>query len=65
MLYYFPIFLWRNTVGKVLKKVVTVESVANENGTSEGVKEIRQASGASKHVKAEKVAGKRKVKKSN
>jgi hypothetical protein len=65
LLYYLPALIWNNTAGRVLKKGDKIEVAGEANGSSEGVKENGMASGTSKHVKAEKVAGKRKVKKRN
>lgn len=65
LLYYLPVLVWSNTIGRVLKKKNKIEAIGEGNGSSEGVKENGLASTGSKHVKAEKVAGKRKVKKRN
>jgi len=64
LLYSLPVFLWRNTIGQVSKKKVEVHAVV-QNGAGGDVKEDRKASVLDKHAKAEKVAGKRKVKKKN
>jgi hypothetical protein len=63
LLYSLPMLVWRSTVGRLLKKG-EVEPV-KEAGASGEVKEDAKSSDMSNHVKAEKIAGKRRVKRKN
>ena len=63
LIYVLPISLWNTTIGRVLnKKEMKVEHEVEGNGVEH---QNGKSSGMGKHVKAEKVAGKRKSKKKN
>ena len=62
LLYSLPALVWGNTIARVLKKKGDVNAVV-QNGSGGQVKKDGKASILDKHAKAEKVAGKRKVKK--
>lgn len=62
LIYVLPILLWNTTIGRVLKNEMKVEHEVEGNGVEH---QNGKSPGMGKHVKAEKVAGKRKSKKKN
>ena len=65
LIYVLPVWVWSLTGERYLgKKVVVVEETEEQDGTV-GNGENGKATGMGKHVKAEKVGGKRKAKKRN
>ena len=64
LIYVLPVSLWNVTIGRVLKKkeMKVDEEVKEENRVEH---QNGKSSGMGKHIKAEKVAGKRKAKKKN
>lgn len=67
LIYVLPVSIWDGVARRVLKKKekVVEESVEDEGGSKGDQKENGKATGMGKHVKAEKVAGRRKAKKKN
>ena len=64
LIYVLPVSLWEATIRRVLKKKKDV--IVEENGKEDiEVNENGKSTGVGKHVKAEKVAGKRKAKRKN
>ena len=65
LIYVLPVSIWNGVAQRVLKKKEKVVEESVEEDGSRGESENGKATAMGKHVKAEKVAGRRKAKKKN